>query len=209
MAAVDEFTIEIEGPGGHGAMPHETVDPILAAARIVEALQSIVSREISPLDAAVVTIGRIQGGTAFNIIPKSVTLQGTARSFSAEAGRALPEKIARIVQGTAAASGVTAKIGYARLNGATVNDPRIADMVIEAAARVVGEENVETDTRSLAGEDMASYLERVPGCFFFVGCAREGEPRPHHSPRFDLDERALGVGVAVLEAAARDIARRL
>ena len=209
MAAVDEFTIEIEGPGGHGAMPHETADPILAAARIIESLQSIVSREISPLDSAVVTISRIQGGTAFNIIPKSVTLQGTARSFTPEAGRALPEKLARIVQGTAAACGVTARIRYERLNGATVNDPRIAEMVLASAARVVGEENVETDTRSLAGEDMSAYLERVPGCFFFVGCAPEGEPRPHHSPRFDMDERALGVGVAVLEAAARDIARRL
>jgi amidohydrolase len=209
MAAVDEFTIEVEGPGGHGAMPHETTDPILAAARIVEALQSVVSREISPLDSAVVTIGRIQGGTAFNIIPKSVTLQGTARSFTAEAGRLIPEKIARIVHGTAAASGVTARIHYERLNGATVNDPRLADIVIAAAARVVGEENVQTDARTLAGEDMASYLERVPGCFFFVGCARDGEVRPHHSPRFDLDERALAVGVAVLEAAARDVAARL
>jgi amidohydrolase len=209
MAAVDEFTIEIGGPGGHGAMPHETVDPILAAARVVEALQSIVSREISPLESAVVTIGRIQGGTAFNIIPKTVTLQGTARSFTAEAGRALPEKIARIVQGTAAAAGVTARIDYARLNGATVNDPRIADMVIESAARIVGEENVVTDARTLAGEDMSVYLERVPGCFFFVGCAPEGEHLPHHSARFDLDERALGVGVAVLEAAARDVAQQL
>jgi amidohydrolase len=209
MAAVDEFTIEIGGPGGHGAMPHETVDPILAAARVVEALQSIVSREISPLESAVVTIGRIQGGTAFNIIPKTVTLQGTARSFTAEAGRALPEKIARIVHGTAAAAGVTARIDYARLNGATVNDPRIADMVIESAARIVGEENVVTDARTLAGEDMSVYLERVPGCFFFVGCAPEGEHQPHHSARFDLDERALGVGVAVLEAAARGVAQQL
>jgi amidohydrolase len=209
MAAVDEFTIDIEGPGGHGAMPHETADPILAAARVVESLQSVVAREVSPLDSAVVTIGRIEGGTAFNIIPRSVTLQGTARSFTAETGRALPEKIARIVHGTAAACGVTARIRYERLNGATVNDPRIAEMVIASAARIVGEENVETDTRTLAGEDMASYLEQVPGCFFFVGCAPEGEPRPHHSPRFDLDERALGVGVAVLEAAARDVARQI
>ena len=209
MAAVDEFTIEIEGPGGHGAMPHETADSILAAARVIESLQSVVSREVSPLDSAVVTIGRIQGGTAFNIIPKSVTLHGTARSFTAETGRALPEKIARIVHGTAAACGVTARIRYERLNGATVSDPRILDIVIESAVRIVGDENVVTDTRTLAGEDMASYLERVPGCFFFVGCAPEGEPRPHHSPRFDLDERALGIGVAVLEAAAREVARQI
>ena len=209
MAAVDEFTIEIESPGGHGAMPHETVDPILAAARIVESLQSVVSREISPLDSAVVTIGRIEGGTAFNIIPRSVSLQGTARSFTPETGRALPEKISRIVQGTAAACGVAARLRYERLNGATVNDHRMADVVIEAAARVVGEENVNTEARTLAGEDMCVYLDRVPGCFFFVGCAPEGEPRPHHSSRFDLDERALGIGVAVLEAAARDVAARL
>ena len=209
MAAVDEFTIEIESPGGHGAMPHETVDPILAAARIVESLQSVVSREISPLDSAVVTIGRIEGGTAFNIIPKSVALYGTARSFTPETGKALPEKISRIVHGTASASGVMAKIHYARMNGATVNDPGLADVVIETAARLVGDENVLTDARTLAGEDMAVYLERVPGCFFFVGCAPEGEPRPHHSPRFDLDERALGIGVAVLEAAARAVAERI
>lgn len=211
MAAVDEFTIEIESPGGHGAMPHETVDPILAAARVIESLQSVVSREISPLDSAVVTIGRIQGGTTFNIIPRSVTLQGTARSFTPETGKALPEKIARIVHGTAAACGVAARIRYERLNGATVNDPRIADIVIAAAARIVGQENVDTDARTLAGEDMCVYLDRVPGCFFFVGCAPEADRAagPHHSPRFDFDERALAIGVAVLEAAARDVAARI
>lgn len=209
MAAVDNFSIEIEGRGGHGAMPHEAADPILAAARIVESLQSVVSREISPLDSAVVTVGSIHGGTAFNVIPSTVTLSGTARSFTPEAGRAIPEKIERIVRGTAAACGVSARLSYERTNGATVNDPRIADIVIEAAARLLGEENVETDTRTLGGEDMSVYLDRVPGAFFFVGCAKEGELRPHHSPRFDLDERALAIGTVVLEAAAREVARRL
>ncbi len=209
MAAVDRFSIEVEGRGGHGAMPHEAADPILAAARIVESLQSVVSREISPLDSAVVTIGSIHGGTAFNVIPPSVTLAGTARSFTPEAGRALPEKIHRIVAGTAAACGVTATVRYERTNAATVNNRGIAEIVIEAAARLLGEENVETDTRTLGGEDMSVYLERVPGAFFFVGCAREGESRPHHSPRFDFDERALAVGTLVLEEAAREVARRL
>ncbi len=209
MAAVDRFSIEIEGRGGHGAMPHQAADPILAAARIVESLQSVVAREISPLDSAVVTIGSIHGGTAFNVIPATVSLAGTARSFTPEVGRALPEKIERIVHGTAAACGVTARLRYERTNAATVNDPRVADVVIEAAARLVGEENVTTDARTLGGEDMSVYLDRVPGAFFFVGCAREGEPRPHHSPRFDMDERALAVGTVVLEAAAREIARSL
>jgi amidohydrolase len=208
MAAVDHFTIEIVGRGGHGAMPHEASDPILAAARVIEALQSVVSREISPLDSAVVTIASVHGGSAFNVIPSSVRLEGTARSFSPETGRALPEKIARIVHGTASACGVTANLAYERTNGPTVNDPAMAELVIEAASRVLGERNVETDTRTLGGEDMSVYLERVPGCFFFVGCAREGARRPHHSPDFDIDERALAVGTIVMEAVLRDAARR-
>ena len=208
MAAVDHFEIEVEGRGGHGAAPHETADPIVAAARIVEAPQTVVSREISPLDAAVVTIGTIHGGTAFNIIPGSVLLTGTARSFTEATGRALPEKIGRIVAGTAAAGGVKATLRYHRVNTATVNDAKMADLVIEVASRLLGEENVETDTRTLGGEDMSVFLNAVPGCFFFVGCARDGTLRPHHSPRFDMDERALAVGTAVMEAVLREAARR-
>jgi amidohydrolase len=208
MAAVDEFSIEITGPGGHGAAPHETSDTIVAAARIVEALQSVVAREISPLEPAVVTVGTIHGGSAFNVIPTSVQLTGTTRFFSAPVGRTLPEKIERIVAGTAAAAGVRAQLDYRRINGATVNDPAVADIVIEEASRLVGADNVETDTRTLGGEDMSVYLARVPGCFFFVGSAPEGSHRPHHSPVFDIDERALPIGVLLLEAAARAIAAR-
>ena len=206
MAAVDEFTIDVEGRGGHGASPHEAADPILAAARIVEALQSVVSREISPLDAAVVTVGTIHGGTAFNVIPGSVRLTGTARSFTQTAGRALPQKIERIVMGTASACGVRAELRYERLNGATVNDPAVAEVVIEVARRLLGEENVETDARTLAGEDMSEILDRVPGCFFLVGAAKDDAIRPHHAAEFDIDERALAVGVAVMEAVVRELA---
>jgi len=208
MAAVDEFSIEVEGPGGHGAAPHETADTIVAAARIVEALQSVVSREISPLEPAVVTIGAIHGGDAFNVIPSVVTLKGTTRSFSESVGKSLPEKIERIATGTAAAAGVRARLRYRRLNRATVNDPGMADLVIGEAVRLLGEKNVETDTRTLGGEDMSVYLSRVPGCFFFVGSAPEGAHRPHHSPVFDIDERALAIGVLLLEAAARAAAGR-
>ncbi|HEY7113544.1 MAG TPA: amidohydrolase [Thermoanaerobaculia bacterium] len=209
MAAVDEFEIRIIGPGGHGAAPHETADPIVAAARIVEALQTVVSREISPLEPAVVTVGTIRGGSAFNIIPTEVALTGTTRSFSEAVGRALPEKIARIVEGTAAAAGLKARLDYRRVNRATVNDPAYADVVIAEAARLVGEENVETDTRTLGGEDMSVYLARVPGCFFFVGSAPEGAHRPHHSPVFDIDERALAIGLLLFERAALAAAHRL
>jgi amidohydrolase len=209
MAAVDEFSIHVEGPGGHGAAPHETADTVVAAARIVESLQSVVAREISPLEPAVVTVATIHGGDAFNVIPSSVRMTGTARSFSEATGKVLPEKIARIVSGTAAAAGVAARLEYRRVNRATVNDRGVAEIVIREAVRLLGEENVETDTRTLGGEDISVYLSRVPGCFFFVGSAPEGAHRPHHSPVFDIDERALLLGTLLLEAAALAAAREL
>jgi amidohydrolase len=209
LAAVDEFAIEVEGRGGHGASPHETADPIVAAARIIDALQSVVSREISPLDSAVVTIGSVHGGTAFNIIPSSVRLTGTARSFTEEAGRALPEKVARVVRGTAEAAGVGARLDYRRVNRATVNDRAMAELFIETAREIFGEENVETETRTLGGEDMSVFLSRVPGCFFFVGSAPAGPHRPHHSPDFDIDERSLALATVLFEAVALKAAERL
>jgi amidohydrolase len=209
MAAVDEFEIQVLGRGGHGAAPHETADPIVTAARIVEALQTIVSREVSPLDSAVVTIGTIHGGDAFNVIPSSVRLTGTARWFAETTGAAMPGRIERIASHVAAAAGLTAHLDYKRVNRPVVNDPRITDIVIEAAARLLGEENVETDTRTLGGEDMSVYLDAVPGCFFFVGSAPEGPHRPHHSPGFAIDERALAVATVLLEAAVRDVATSL
>ena len=209
MAAVDEFAISVEGRGGHGAAPHETADPIVAAARIVEALQTIVSREVSPLDSAVVTIGTIHGGGAFNIIPSSVRLTGTARWFTEATGAAMPGKIERIATHVAAAAGLTARLEYKRVNRPVVNDPRITEIVIAAAARLLGAKNVETETRTLGGEDMSVYLDAVPGCFFFVGSAAEGPHRPHHSPAFAIDERALAVATLILEASARDVSRAL
>ena len=205
MAAVDEFEIVVEGRGGHGAAPHETADPIVAAARIVEALQTIVSREVSPLDSAVVTIGTIRGGDAFNVIPSTVRMTGTARWFSELTGASMPSRIERIVTHTASAAGLNARVDYKRVNRPVVNDARVADAVIAAAIRVLGEENVETETRTLGGEDMSVFLDAVPGCFFFVGSAPEGPHRPHHCPAFAIDERALPVAVVLLEAAAREI----
>lgn len=209
MAAVDEFEIQVIGRGGHGAAPHETADPIVTSARIVEALQTIVSREVSPLDSAVVTIGTIHGGDAFNVIPSSVRLTGTARWLLETTGAAMPGKIERIVTHVAAAAGLTARLDYRRINRPVVNDPRITEIVIAAASRLLGEENVKTETRTLGGEDMSVYLDAVPGCFFFVGSAPDGPHRPHHSPAFAIDERALAVATVLLEASARDVSKAL
>ena len=203
MAAVDEFEIHVEGRGGHGAAPHETSDPIVAAARIVEAVQTIVSREISPQDSAVVTIASVHGGDAFNVIPSDVRMTGTARWFRETTGDAIATKLERIVSSTASAAGVSARLDYRRINRPTVNDPAAADVVIETARGLLGEENVDTETRTMGGEDMSVFLDRVPGCFFFVGSAPAGEHRPHHSPRFAIDERALAIGVALLDAVVR------
>jgi amidohydrolase len=203
MAAVDEFEIHVEGRGGHGAAPHETSDPIVAAARIVEAVQTIVSREISPLEPAVVTIASVHGGDAFNVIPSEVRLTGTARWFRETTGDAIEAKLGRNVSGTAAAAGDTARLDYRRINRPTVNDAGVAEVVIDAARSLLGEDNVDTETRTLGGEDMSVYLDRVPGCFFFVGSAPAGPHRPHHSPTFAIDDRALAIGVAVMEAVVR------
>jgi amidohydrolase len=209
MAAVDEFSVDVTGPGGHGAAPHETRDAILAAARIVDALQSIVAREISPLDPAVVSIGSIHGGEAFNVLPSHVRMTGTARWFTESAGKLLPDAVARIARGTAEAAGVRAQVRYRRVNRPTVNDAAMADLVVGVARSLVGDENVDTQTRTLGGEDMSIFLDAVPGCFFFVGSAPAGEHRPHHSPVFDFDERALAIGARVFEAVALEAARVL
>ena len=203
MAAVDEFEIHVEGRGGHGAAPHETSDPIVAAARIIEAVQTIVSREISPQDSAVVTVASVHGGDAFNVIPSGVRLSGTARWFREATGAAIESKLERIVSGAAAAAGVSARVDYRRINRPTVNDAAVADVVIETARELLGEENVDTETRTMGGEDMSVYLDRVPGCFFFVGSAPAGPHRPHHSPSFAIDERALAIGVELMDAVVR------
>lgn len=208
MAAVDEFEIVVRGPGGHGAAPHETFDPVVASARLIDALQTIVAREISPLDSAVVTVAAIHGGSAFNIIPKVVRLTGTARSFSREAHGALPEKVDRVARGIALAAGVSIDVEYRRINEPTVNDAGVASLVAETAEEILGPGSV-VETRTMGGEDMSVYLRQVPGCFFFVGSGLPGAYRPHHSPVFDFDERALAVGTLMLEAVARKLSNEL
>jgi amidohydrolase len=205
MAAVDEFDLRIRGTGGHGAMPQETRDPVLAAAHVVTALQQIAARNVSPLQAAVVTVGAIHGGDAFNIIPDEVLLRGTARSFDEEVWAALPGHLERVAVRTAEAFGCRAELELRRLMRPTVNDPAMAALVREVAAEAVGRENV-VAMRTMGGEDFAEILARVPGCYFFVGSRNEAEGKvhPHHSPHFDIDEAALPLGARLLV----DVARR-
>jgi amidohydrolase len=207
MAAVDEFTITVRGVGGHGAMPHQTVDPVVAASHVVIALQSVVSRNVNPLESAVVTVGSIQAGSAFNIISGEAVLRGTVRSFDPETYAAIPDHVKRVVTGVAEGLGATAEIRYDRQCLATVNDPREAAFVAKVAAGVVGEKNVHREgQRTMGGEDMSFFLAKVPGCYFFLGSRNEakGFVHPHHSPRFDIDEGCLPIGVEILRRVALD-----
>lgn len=206
MAAVDRVKIVVHGRGGHGGQPQRAADPVVAAAHVVIALQTILAREVPPLQPAVVTIGAIHGGEAFNVIPDEVTLLGTIRTFDAGLRRSMPERVARIAKGVAEGLQCRAETEVRAGNPPVINDGRVAELARRAAARVVGERNVVEPEATMGGEDMAVYFEQVPGCFVFVGSANpaRGLDRPHHSPHFDFDEDALPIGCEFLLQAAQE-----
>lgn len=207
MAAVDEFELVVQGVGGHGAMPQQTVDAIVTAAQIVNALQTVVSRNVSPLDSAVVTVGKFNGGAAFNIIADTATLRGTVRTFNKETHRLIPEMVERVIRGVCESMGASYTLNYIRQTSPVVNTTEMCELVTECAAEVVGVENIIRDdsVRTMGGEDMSYFLERVPGCYFFLGTRNEarGLIHPHHSPRFDIDESALVIGVEIMTRIVR------
>jgi amidohydrolase len=200
MAAADRWTCVIRGKGGHGAMPHQTVDPIVTTAQIVTSLQTIVSRNVSPLETAVVSVGSIHGGDAFNIIPPKVDLTGTVRTYSPEVRETILERMREMIEGVAAACGAEAELEIIPLTPAVINNADIAAIVHAAAEAVVGAKNVFAGERTMGSEDAAFFMEAVPGCYFFLGSANaeRGLDAPHHNPRFDIDEDVLVLGVAVL-----------
>jgi len=199
MATTDEFRIHIHGQGGHGALPHLAVDAIAVAGQLIPALQTIVSRNVSPLASAVITLGTIHGGERHNVIAHEVTITGTARSFLPEVAELLPRRMHEIAEGIGRAMGARIEVDYRRVYPATVNDPAMTDLVRHAASRVVGAEQVVEVEPTMGGEDMAYFLQHVPGCYFFVGTANpeNGLDRPHHHPEFDIDERGMAIGVRV------------
>ena len=205
MAAVDEFTVTVRGKGSHAAMPHFGIDPVVCAAHIIAALQTIASRNVSPLLEVVVSVTQVHAGTAFNIIPESARLNGTVRVFDPEVWKTLPDRFSTIARGVAAALGCTAEVDYRRHNRPTVNDPAMCAIAHAAAAEVVGEANVRTDVRTMGGEDFSAFLHHVPGCFIAVGSrnAAKGLVWDHHHPRFDVDETCLGIGAEILLRTAR------
>lgn len=193
MAAADAFTVKITGKGGHGARPHDTVDPVVTASHLVLSLQQIVSRQIDPLESAVVTVGAINAGNAFNVIPETATLKGTVRAFDPAVRDRLEEAVTTLSRSIPAAFGADGELDYQVGYPAVVNDAAETDRFNRLAIELLGEENVQTMKPAMGGEDFAYYLQEVPGVFFFVGGRNEelNAVYPHHNALFDVDERSM------------------
>lgn len=206
QASADSFVITVQGKGGHGAMPHTSVDPIMVGSDIVSGLHKIVSRNIDPLDPVVVSVCTFQAGTASNIIPDVATLSGTVRTFSTENRDLAEKRLKEVAEGVAAAQGATVKIEYTRGYPPTVNDEEMAELAAGSIAKIIGEENLLDMKPIMPAEDMSYFLEERPGAYFMTGCGNEekGIVWPHHHPKFDIDEDALGIGVASLVQVAID-----
>jgi amidohydrolase len=206
MAASEIFSVRVIGKGGHGAIPHLAHDPVLAASQIISGLQSIVARNVAPLQTAVISVTAINGGEAFNVIPPLVDFKGTIRTFDPAVRLTVLRRFQEVVEGIAASMGCRAEIDIQSLTPALVNDPQVTGYVQQAADRIEGLKK-ETQFATMGSEDMAFFLQRVPGCFFFVGSANheKGLDAPHHHPQFDIDERVLPVAAALMVESATSI----
>jgi amidohydrolase len=197
FASADEFTMKVIGRGGHGAAPHQTVDPVATAAQVVTACQNIVSRKVDPTRSAVVTFGQIHGGTRHNIIPDVVEMTGTVRAFEETVRRQLQREIPRIAGGVASAMGARFEFEYHRGYPPTVNEESMTDLVRDSVREAAGTAAAVEQDLSMGAEDMSLVLQEVPGCYFFLGSMnpRKGLVHPHHSVHFNFDEDALALGV--------------
>ena len=203
MASVDEFEIVVSGKGGHAAMPHLAIDPVLVAAHLITALQSLVSRRRDPFEEGVVSVTQVQAGHAFNVIPGQALLRGTVRTFGGRFWEDAPDLVRGTAQGIAAAFGASAEVTFRRLTAPLVNDAAMTALVKGVAEEIVGRERVKDGIRTMGGEDMSHFLSKVPGCFAFVGSARaDGTSSPHHSPNFDIEEASLRIGAELLTRTA-------
>jgi amidohydrolase len=210
MAAPDMFKIVVEGRGGHAAFPNQSVDPIAVAAEVVLALQFVVARETDPNDAVVVSVARIAGGTADNVIPESVELGGTVRTFSAEVRAQTRAAMERIVAGVTQAHAAGYTLDYIEGYLSVDNEAALAVRVSSAVERALGADALSPIAPIMGGDDFSAYQREAPGVYFMVGARSEeaGSTFPHHHPRFTVDERAMGNAIAVFIETARDLLGR-
>ena len=210
MAAADRITIKVTGEGGHGAHPYLTVDPVLVSAHIITAVQSIVARNVNPLDEAVVSICALQGGdlAAMSVIPRHVTLVGTVRTFRAEVQALVEKRLNHIVQSVAQAFGATAELEYERIYPATINTPQAAHYAAEVAVELVGDGSVVRNLPpSMGAEDFAFMLQAKPGAYLRLGQGSEGGCFLH-TPRYDFNDAVLPLGAALYARLAERVLSR-
>jgi amidohydrolase len=210
MASPDEFEIEIVGRGGHAGLPHQSADALVAGSALVMALQTVVSRSVDPLEAAVVTVGRMQAGTANNVIAERCLLSGTVRAFDEEVRQGVRRRLQRITEDLCRAYGTEHRLQYTEGYPPVVNDGNETARFFRVAGELLGGEpgtEVRQCERLMVGEDFSYYLRERPGCFFLVGAGRpDGSSPPHHHPLFDIDERAMLLAARLLIAMADDAA---
>ena len=209
MAASETFRVVITGSGGHGASPHLSIDPVLASAQIITALQGIVSRNVPPLKSAVISVTSVHGGQAFNVIPSTAELQGTIRTYEPEIRQLVLERFRQVVEGVARSFGCEVEIELKKVTPAVINDPGITARVHSIAEQLLPEDFIDANERTMGSEDMAYLMEEVPGCYFFVGSsnAEKGLNAAHHHPKFDFDESALPKAAGLMASVIADFIR--
>ena len=208
MAAMDKFTIEVNGKGGHGASPHDAVDPIIISAEILMGLQKIISREIAPVDSALVSVCKIDGGFTQNIIPDKVDMMGTSRSLDEGVRDIVEKRISEISDGIAKTYGGSAKVNYERFYPVLENNPELTGQIKDIVTNILPEDVFDLKKPVMGGEDMAFYQKEVPGCFMFLSNLKEhsdGIAYHNHSPKFNLDESMFYKGVATFIASAFEL----
>lgn len=207
MAGVEHFKITVAGKGGHAAMPHTTIDSVLAAGQIVTALQSIASRNVPPLKAAVVSVTMVHGGSTFNVIPPQVDLEGTIRTFEPDVREQVVERFEQIVKSVSEGMGCQVDVHVKRITPPVINDEEITARVRAMVGNTLPDVDLNAENYlTMGGDDMAFMLEQVPGCYFFVGSANsaKGLDYGHHHPKFDFDEAALSRAAALMTGAVAD-----
>jgi amidohydrolase len=198
MASSDPFIIEIFGKNGHASSPHEAIDALVASCQIVNMLQTIVSRSINPQEAAVVTIGKMQSGTKYNVVADYAKLEGTVRTLDPKTQLMVEKRVREIVNGVCQATGTNAEINYSHGYPALINDKNMADIIREVGSKILPQEAmIEIDKPAMGGEDFANYLQRIPGAFFWLGSGQE-DSNPIHHPKFDFDENIMKTGIEML-----------
>lgn len=206
MAATDSVEITVRGVGGHAAMPPHFIDPVVASAQLISALQTVVSRETDPIDQAVLSFGVIKGGSVANVIPEEVYLAGTLRTFNEDTRTRLKTRITEITNSILSGFRCEAEIKFTEGTDAVVNDAKAVEHFNHIAKARLGEENVREQIPMMGGDDMALWLQQAPGVYFWLGAqSSEKTSYAHHHPKFDIDEDALPIGVDLLTTAIRDL----